>query len=292
MATKEKNMIRRRLVRSYITSVISISLVLTLVGASAIFWVNADNIARYFKENVTFTLIMKQRVAETEASALADSLADCENVKSAVFISKQQGAEELKELLGEDFLDVFETTPVPASIDIKFDGDLVDGENLAALRSNFEKDDRIEEVAYQETLVEALNANLSRITLILSIVIGLLLIISFALINNTVRLNIYSRRFTIHTMRLVGARNSFIRKPFLRQAAVQGGVSGLLAATTLAAGVYYVSLKSPLLYSIFDLKVIGITLAMLVLTGIVICMISATMVVSRLAYSSKDDLYF
>lgn len=292
MATKERNMIRRRLVRSYITSVISISLVLTLVGASAIFWVNADNIARYFKENVTFTLIMKQRVQETEAAAMADSLSKCENVKSATFISKEQGAKELEELLGEDFLNVFETTPVPSSIDIRFDGDLVDGDNLAALRSNFEKDDRIEEVAYQETLVEALNANLSKITMILSIVIGLLLIISFALINNTVRLNIYSRRFTIHTMRLVGAKNSFIRKPFLRQAVIQGGVSGLLAAATLAGGIYYVSLKSPLLYSIFDLKVIGITLAALVLTGIIICMISASMVVSRLAYSSKDDLYF
>lgn len=292
MATKEKNMIRRRLVHSYITSVISISLVLTLVGVSAIFWVNADNIARYFKENVTFTLIMKQRVSETEAAAMADSLGKCEDVKSAVFVSKDQGAKELQELLGEDFLNVFETTPVPASIDIKFDGDLVDEENLAALRSVFEKDDRIEEVAYQETLVEALNANLSRITLILSVVIALLLIISFALINNTVRLNIYSRRFTIHTMRLVGAKNSFIRKPFLRQAVFQGGVSGLLAAMALSGGIYYVSVKSPLMYSIFDLKVIVITLAGIVLTGIVICMISAAMVVSRLAYSSKDDLYF
>lgn len=292
MATKEKNMIRRRLVRSYITSVISISLVLTLVGASAIFWINADNIARYFKENVTFSLIMKQHVAETEASAMADSLSKCEQVKSATFISKAQGAEELKGLLGEDFLDVFETTPVPASIDIKFDGDLVDGENLALLRSNFEKDERIEEVAYQETLVEALNANLSRITLILSIVIGLLLIISFALINNTVRLNIYSRRFTIHTMRLVGAKNSFIRKPFLRQAVFQGGVSGILAAAIIAGGVYYVRMKSPLMYSIFDPKIIGFTLAALVLTGIIICMISAFSVVSHLAYSSKDDLYF
>lgn len=292
MATKEKNMIRRRLVRSYITSVISISLVLTLIGAAAIFWTNADNVGRYFKENIVFSLIFRQNVPETEVMALADSLAHCENVKSAEFISKARGAEELESLLGEDFLNVFETTPVPSSIDIKFDGDAVDEAQIGGFRAAFEKDARIEEVAYQENLVEALNANLTRITMIVSVVIVLLLIISITLINNAVRMNIYSRRFTIYTMRLVGARNSFIRKPFVRQAALQGGISGILAATVIAGAVYYVGLKSELLYSIFDLRIIGITLAGLVLSGMVICMVSAAFVVGRLAYSSKDDLYF
>jgi len=285
-------MIRRRLVRSYITSVISISLVLTLMGAAAIFWINADNIARYFKENVTFSVIIKQSVPETEVSAMADSLAKCENIKSAEFISKARGAEELESLLGEDFLNVFETTPVPSSIDIRFDGDQVDEANVAAFKAAFENDDRVEEVAYQEHLIEVLNANLNRITFILAIVIGLLLIISVTLINNTVRLNIYARRFTIYTMHLVGARNSFIRKPFMRQAAIQGGVSGVLAAAALAGSIYYISIRSTLLFSIFDLRIIGCALAGIILTGVVLCMISAAFVVSRLAYSSKDDLYF
>jgi len=292
MAVKEKNMVHRRLVRSYITSVISISLVLTLIGAATLFWIHADKITNYFKENLVVTLIINQTVPENDAQALADSLARSEKIKSAVFISKAQGAKELEGLLGADFLNVFETTPIPSSIDLKLDGEAVNEEQVSALKTTLEKDQRIDEVAYQESLIEALNANLSRITLMLSIVIVLLLIISFALINNTVRLNIYSRRFTIYTMRLVGAKNSFIRKPFMRQGAIQGGVSGILAAGILSCGVYYLSCKSSLLYSIFDTRATIMTLVGTIVTGMVICMISAASVVSRLAYSSKDDLYF
>lgn len=292
MAGKEKNMIRRRLVRSYVTSVLSISLVLTMAGAAAVFWANAGRIARYFKENVTFSLILKQQVEETVAQAMADSLARSEGVRSAEFISKARGAEELTKMLGEGFLDVFETTPVPASIDLKLDGHIVSTDSLAVLRARFEKDPRVGEVAYQESLVEALNANLGRITLILSVVILLLLVTAVALICNTVRLNIYSRRFTIHTMKLVGARNSLICKPFVKQAAIQGAVSGLIAAAILSAGVWYVKASSELLFSIFDPKLIAFSLSGIIVAGIVICMASALFVVSRLAFSSKDDLYF
>ena len=122
--------------------------------------------------------------------------------------------------------------------------------------------------------------------------IVLLLIISFALINNTVRLNIYARRFTIHTMRLVGARNSFISRPFVRQAIVQGAVSGIVADTLLGSAILYVKRSSDLLYSLFDSGLVAGMLILLVLLGILICSVSALFVVSRIAYSSKDDLYY
>ena len=292
MARKERNMVRRRLVRSYVTSVISISLVLTLMGAAAIFWASAGSVSRYFKENVTVSLILPMETGDTQAQALVTELSARPDVKSAEYISREQGAEELKTMLGADFLEVFETNPVPASIDLHLSGEALSRDSLAALRATFEADPRIREVVYQESLIEALNANLGRITLVLTAVIALLLVISFALINNTVRLNIYARRFTIHTMHLVGARNAFISRPFIRQALVQGAVSGLIAAGILGAVLLYVKRSSALLFSLFDGTVLWLTLSGLVLAGMLICAASAAFVVNRLAYTSKDDLYY
>ena len=292
MARKERNMVRRRLVRSYVTSVISISLVLTLMGAAAIFWASAGSVSRYFKENVTVSLILPMETGDAQAQALVTELSARPDVKSAEYISREQGAEELKTMLGADFLEVFETNPVPASIDLHLSGEALSRDSLAALRASFEADPRIREVVYQESLIEALNANLGRITLVLTAVIALLLVISFALINNTVRLNIYARRFTIHTMHLVGARNAFISRPFIRQALVQGAVSGLAAAGILGLILLYVKRSSALLYSLFDTTVLWLTLAGLVLAGMLICAASAAFVVNRLAYTSKDDLYY
>ena len=292
MASKERNMVRRRLIRSYVTSVISISLVLTLMGAAAIFWASAGGVSRYFKENVTVSLILPMEADDAAGETLVAELSAREDVKSAEYISRERGAEELKAMLGADFLEVFETNPVPASIDLHLSGEAVSRDSLAALRAAFEADPRIREVVYQESLIEALNANLGRITLVLTAVIALLLVISFALINNTVRLNIYARRFTIHTMHLVGARNAFISRPFIRQALVQGAVSGAVAAGLLGLILLYVKRSSALLYSLFDGTVVWCTLAGLVLAGMLICAASAAFVVNRLAYTSKDDLYY
>lgn len=292
MARKERNMVRRRLVRSYVTSVISISLVLTLMGAATLFWASAGSVSRYFKEHVTVSLILPMDATDEAAQALVAELSAREEIKSAEYISREKGAEELKTMLGADFLDVFETNPVPASVDIHLDGDQVSRDSLARMRAAFEADPRIREVVYQEGLIEALSANLGRITLVLTAVIALLLVISFALINNTVRLNIYARRFTIHTMHLVGARNAFISRPFIRQALVQGAVSGAIAAGILGLILLYVKRSSALLYSLFNPTVIGLTLGGLVLAGMLICALSAAFVVNRLAYTSKDDLYY
>ena len=292
MVKNEQNVVRRRLIRSYITSVISISLVLTLVGASSIFGASASNVAAYFRENMAVSLILKQRVSEPQAKAFADSLAKTENVRSAEYISKAQGAKELEAMLGEDFLCVFESTPVPMSVELYLDGDMITKDSLALLQEHFMADDRVEEVVYQESMVEALNANIKKITRVLSVVIILMLIISFALINNTVRLTIYARRFTIHTMRLVGAKSSFIAKPFVIQAVVQGAVSGAIACGILGLAIAYVKRSSDLLFSLFNMTLVFWIFVLLILLGMLICAISALFVVSRIAYSSKDDLYY
>lgn len=292
MASKGKNIVHKRLIRSYLTSVISISLVLVLVAASAVFAVNARSVARWFKENMAVSVLLKQSTSEKEGRALAESLAARPYVKESRFISKEEGAEEMKSLLGADFLSVFESSPIPISIDLKLDGDFITADSLEVIKAGLLSDRRVEEVVYQESLVDALNANLRRISLVLGVVILLLLVISFALISNTVRLNIYARRFTIHTMSLVGARRSFIARPFVWQAVAQGAVAGVIAAALLYFGIRWAGHGSDLLSSLLDMRLVWLVLLGTVLLGIAICVVSTLLVVRRVAYVSKDDLYY
>jgi cell division transport system permease protein len=280
------------LIRSYVTSVISISLVLVLMAAAAVFAANAGGVARWFKENMAVSVLLKQSTSEKEGKALCEELASRPYVKESRFISKEEGAEEMKGLLGEDFLSVFESSPIPISIDLKLDGDFITRDSLEWVKKDLLANKHVEEVVYQETLVETLNANLRRISLVLGVVILLLLVISFALISNTVRLNIYARRFTIHTMSLVGAKRSFIARPFLWQAAVQGAVAGLIASAVLYTLIRFLSRDSDLLTMILDMRLVWAVLVGTVLLGVAICVISTLLVVRRVAYISKDDLYY
>ena len=289
---KRKNIVQRRLVRSYVTSVISISLVLVLVAVVAIFAANADNVARYFKENMTVSVMLKQSTSEKEGRALADELLSRDYVKESRFVSKEEGAKEMEALLGEDFLSVFESSPIPMSVDLRLNSEFITSDSLEVVKQELLGNRFVDDVVYQESLVDALNANLGRISLVLGVVIVLLLIISFALINNTVRLNIYARRFTIHTMSLVGAKRSFIARPFVLQAVVQGAVAGLAASAVIYAAIRWLGRDTQLLGMILDMKVVWGVLAGTVLLGIIICVVSTLLVVNRVAYISKDDLYY
>lgn len=292
MDSNSKKTVRRRLVRSYITSVISIALVLVMVAAVAVFASNAGNIARYFKEHMSVSVILKQSVSEKEARAVHAKFSKEPYVKSSRYISKEQGAEEMEALLGEDFLDVFESSPIPISIDLNLDGDAITKDSLNVIRTRLMQNDFVEDVVYQESLVEALNSNLDKIAVVLGIVILLLTIISFALIGNTIRLDIYARRFTIHTMSLVGARRSFIARPFVIQAVVVGLVSGLLACLATAGMLIYSGRDSDLLWALLDKNIVIAALCGTLVLGVVICVLSSLFVVRKVAYISKDDLYY
>ena len=292
MANKAKNIVHRRLIRSYLTSVISISLVLVLVAAAAFFAVNAGGVARWVKENMAVSVLLKQSVSEKEVRKLADELAARPYGRESRFISKEEGAEEMKALLGEDFLSVFESSPIPISVELKLTGEAITSDSLEVIKANLLQNRMVEEVVYQESLVETLNANLRRISLLLGVVIVLLMVISFALISNTVRLNIYARRFTIHTMSQVGARRSLIARPFVRQAVAQGAVAGLIASALLYAGIRLSGRGTPLLEALFDHRLMWVVLVGTVLLGIALCVLSTLVVVRRVAYLSKDDLYY
>ncbi len=292
MANRDNRMMRRRLMNAYLSSVISISLVLLLVGVASMLLVNAKGVSDYFKENMQISVMMKQNVTDEAAMEYKEVLDGERYIKSTSFISKEQGQKELAEQLGEDFLDVFETSPIPVSIDVTLEADYVSSDSLEVVRAEIAESPLVEEVVYQRSLVDALNANLSRISLILSIFIALLLFISFVLINNTVRLSVYARRFTIHTMKLVGATRSFIRAPFLVQSVFQGLFASFLAIIVLLGLMFFMRSEFAQLFEIFRMELLLLVMGIVVAAGLAICLISTYFVVNKLISLRKDELYY
>ena len=292
MSKGENKMMRRRLANAYLSSVISISLVLLLVGVASMLLVNARSVSDYFKENMQVSVLMKDSVPEEKAISFSESLLEERYIKTATFISKEQGEMELAELLGEDFVDIFETSPIPASVEITLDADYVSSDSLEVVKAEISRSPLVAEVNYQGSLVDALNANLSKISLILAFFIGLMLFISYVLINNTVRLNVYARRFTIHTMQLVGATRSFIRTPFLIQSAFQGIFSAFIAIMALIAILFFLRNGFEQLFEIFRLDLLLLVMGIVVASGLVICVTSTYFVVNKLVSLKKAELYY
>ena len=292
MGKQDNKMMRRRLVNAYMSSVISISLVLLLVGVACMLVLNARTLSDYFKENMEVSVIMKQEVSESQALEFQSLLEDEPFVRTSAYVSREQGEREMMEMLGEDFLDVFESSPVPISIDLTLDARYVSSDSLAVVKDELVSCGLVDEVNYQETLVDALNANLSRISAVLAVFITLLLFISYVLINNTVRLSVFARRFTIHTMKLVGATRRFIRAPFLWQAAMQGIFSAVIADGALVGLLFVLKNKFGQLFEMFSKEVLIMVMGIVLVAGLLICVISTCFVVNKLVSLKKDELYY
>ena len=290
--TDNSKIIRRRLANAYLSSVISISLVLLLVGIASMLLVNARSVSDYFKENMQVSVMMKQTVSEDAAMKYQDGLNKERFIKNTVFVSREQGKREMADMLGDDFLDVFETSPIPVSIDVTLNAEYVSADSLEVVKEVIVKSPLVDEVVYQRSLVDALNANLSRISFVLAIFIALLLFVSFVLINNTVRLNVFSKRFTIHTMKLVGATRSFIRAPFLIQSVFQGIFAAFIAIIVLVAMLFVVRSEFAQLFEVFRLELLLVVMGIVLVSGVVICFVSTFFVVGKLVGLSKDDLYY
>lgn len=291
MASGENRLIRRRLAGAWLSTVISISLVLLLVGVAGLLVANARSVSDYFKENMQVSVLMKQEVGDDEAMEYVSDLDAKPFIKSTTFVSREQGAKEMTDLLGEDFLNVFEAAPIPVSVDVTLKADYVSSDSLEVVKNEIMKSPLVDEVVYQQSLVDKLNTNLRKISMVLGVFIVLLLFISFVLINNTVRLNVFSRRFTIHTMRLVGATKSFIRAPFLVQAVFQGLFSALLATLMLVGILFFVRSEFAQLFEVFRLDMLLIVIGVEILAGVLICVVSTALVVGSLVSLSKDELY-
>jgi cell division transport system permease protein len=292
MARPEKKLLRKRIVNAYLSSVISISLVLLLTGVAALLVLNAHGVTKYLKENMRISVLLRDDATEAQARKWAEAQEALPYVHSTRVITREEGAEELKSMLGEDFLDVFESSPVPLSVDVTLNEAYVQKDSLAFVTKALASSPLVDEVEAQQTMVETLTSNLARISIVLGVFILLLLFISFVLINNTVRVSVYARRFTIHTMKLVGATRAFIRAPFVRAAVLQGLVSSLLAVGMLAALLEGLRRSFPELLALVDRQQLLIVGGIVFACGILLCVISTWMVVNRLVAAPKDDLYY
>lgn len=292
MSKGKNTLIRKRLANAYLSSVISISLVLFLVGVAGLLLVNTKSVSDYFKENMKVSVIMKSEVSENKALSFGEKVGKLPFVKGVEFISKEQGEKEMSNMLGDDFLKVFKTSPIPISLDLMLKAGYVSEDSLKVISTILYKNPEVDEVSYQKSLVDSLNANLRKISLFIGIFIVLLLFISFVLINSVIRLSIYDKRFNIHTMKLVGATRAFIRTPFLVQSVFLGIFSAFIAILMLIGGLYFIRAEFVQLFSIFRLDLLLSVIGIVFVCGVLICILSTYFVVNKLVSLGKDDLYY
>ena len=292
MKRKDNRSVAKRFLHSYLSSLISITLVLVLAGTGGLVVVNASGMRDYFKENLKLSVIFDTNVSEEGALTLTDVIAAKTFVKKTDFISKEEGTNEMKTILGDDFLEVFDLNPVPISADVYVKSNYVHPYSLKLIEAEILLNPGIREVVWEESLIEIVNNNLEKIALILFVFVSLLLFISFFLINNTVRLNVFSKRFTIYTMKLVGAKRAFIRKPFLINGLIQGLVSGMLAVGILSFILYFVRRDFQQMYELMDPFLVIYLFAGVILSGIILCLVSTWIVLNKVLSLPADDLYY
>lgn len=291
MTTVEAKLMRKRLVSAYLSSIFSTSLVLLLIGVASLLAINAGNVADYFKEHTGISVIFKNEVQEKQALKYCKSLALRPYVHSVEYISREQGAEEMKEMLGEDFLSVFETAPIPLSVNLTLKAEYFVPEKLDSLTRVISAEPLIDDVVCQMSVVNTLNTNLTTVSMVLGVFIVLLLFISFVLIGNSIRLNLFSKRFTIHTMRLVGATKAFICKPFIVEALFHGIIASQVAIILLLGLLLFVKSEFALLFTIFQLEQLLVIIGIMFVSGLVICVVSTYAAVVRMVSLRKEELY-
>jgi cell division transport system permease protein len=233
MKRKGPKPVKRKLLNSYFVSTLSITLLLFLVGLLSYMVFNAKYINDYVRENIGFSLVLDENVRDVDLLKLQKLLAARPEVKSATYVDAETAAQQLQEELGEDFIGFLGYNPLHASIDIKLYAPYTHNDSLVNLEQKFMEYSNVEEVYYQRNLVHLINENTNKIGFVLLALGIIMLLIFITLINNTIRLSIYSKRFIINTMQLVGATRSFIRKPFVSKSVIQGLTGALLANVAL-----------------------------------------------------------
>ncbi|MCL1974312.1 MAG: permease-like cell division protein FtsX [Bacteroidetes bacterium] len=292
MANREKGIIFQRIIQAYLSSVISITLVLFLIGAAVFLGVHAQKFVRYFKENMTLSVILKEGISEEESLKVVQQIQTLPYVREAIFVSQEEGSREMAEFLGADFLEQFDFNPIPVSIEVRMHAQYMTPEFLDFLEEDISALSDVREIYYQRSVIEQIAKNVERIGLGLLVFTGLMLFVSFVLINNTIRLSVYARRFSIHTMRLVGATKGFIRRPFLAQACFQGVISGLLAVLMLLGILSLARGDLADIYYIIDYQFLAILFIFVVFTGISLCLVATCLVVNRIVRIDSGALYY
>jgi len=293
MPSREDTYYKNRINSSYITSVISITLVLFTLGMLGLIVLQANSLSNYIKENIGFEIIIKPGVKEADILYLQKTLDLEPFVKTTEYITKEEASERLTSMLGEEFTGFLgeEENPLLPSIDIRFNADWANNDSLAIIEETIMNNENVKEVYYQKSLVHIINKNVRRISLILLGFSLLLLFIAMALINNTIRLSVYSKRFTIRSMKLIGATERFIRRPFVLKGILQGVISAVI--TMLMISIIITALKSniPELAVLIVPKLIVFLFAFILILGILFAGISTYFAVNKYLRMRTERLY-
>lgn len=293
MATKiQPQKLKKRIFKSYLTSTISISMVLFLIGVLGVVLLNAERLAKYVRENIGFTLVLNEEVQESEIADLLKSLKATDFVKSVEYVDKQTAAERLKAELGEDFTGFLGYNPLLSSVDVKLLADYANPEKLVVLEKKFMEFPQVKEVLFQRDMVNIINENVKKIGLVLVFFSGLLLFIFSALINNTIRISIYSQRFIINTMLLVGATNRFIRSPFIKRSVIFGIAGALAANLLLFILMYSYAQELKGIVDLDDLKIFGMVFLADLMLGVIISWSSTYFAVNKFLRLKFDELFY
>ena len=288
---KNKNKTRNRQGLQVFTLCISTAMVLILLGMVVLTVFTARNLSSYVKENLTVTMLLGEDITDPEAQQLCDKLVTKPYINKLEYIGKEQVLQEQKEVLGTDPSEFAGTNPFGSQIEFQLNAEYATNDSLKWISDELTKIPKVTEIRYPEDLVESVNKTLARMSLVLLVLAGLLLIVSFVLINNTVKLGIYARRFNIHTMKLVGASWGFIRRPFIKQAIVLGIVAAIIALVVLAAGLYFLFRFDPEVKEVLTWQVMAITGIAVLLAGVIITTICSWLSVNKFLKMKAGELY-
>jgi cell division transport system permease protein len=289
---KESGLSKTRLRSSYLTLVISVSLVLFLLGVLGSVLINAKALSDYLRESLSFSVIVDDDAKEPDIRMLQKDLDAKLYVKSTEYVSKDEAAEKMKADMGEDFINFLGDNPLPPTIDVYLYASYTSPDSVAKIEKYILEYPFVKEVYYPESLLILVNENVKKISLFLLILSSFLLLIALTIINNTIRLSIYSRRFLIRTMQLVGATRAFIRRPFLIQSAFHGLMAALIAMSLLMGLLYLIEKEFLMMFSSESTKLLILLGASIIIIGILINIISTFFSVNRYLSISEDKLYY
>ena len=291
MAKQENQKSAIKVSTNYISTIISISLVLFMLGVLGIILLNAKKISDHVKENIGFSLYLKEGLSENDISRLQQVLEAKEYTNRIEYINKEEAAEIMKKELGEDFVEFLDFNPLSGSVDLYLNAAYAEEGSAKLIENELKRLPAIKMVDYQMDLIAAVNKNVKKIGLVLLGFSVLLLIVVIALINNTIRLAIYSKRFLIKTMQLVGATGGFIRRPFVARGVLNGFISGVIAIVLLFGVMYSIKSNLPEFFELQNFNVYGILFGLVVLLGILISWVSTSLAVRKFLRMQSGDLY-
>lgn len=290
--SKKKKISAARFVNAKITSIVSITLVLVLLGITILILFMGNGLSNFVKENMSFSIMLDNDISDAQIQRLKQNLDAQPFVKSSRFISKDEAKEQLIKDLGEDPEELLGYNPAQDAIEIYLRSPYANNDSIAVITQKIKQESNVRDLLYQQEAINLINDNLAKVTLILLILAAVLLFISFALIRNTIRLSIYSKRFIINTMKLVGANGNFIRKPFIRNNILTGILAGILADGIIFLIILYFSREYAELQSILSFTDLMIIFAIVILLGIVISTVATYFAVNRYLKMRTENLYY